>query len=616
MKHLLKKLFLLTLSLSLLVSGMTVKANDATVKYSFAKDTLTISGTGVADTFDTSVCHPGNIKKVVIKKGITRLGAGALPDMGKVKSITIASTVKTIDQNAIWCEKLDKLTMPGDFKCYVPPKSSYEDEEDYSPLPAITRNTVAGSLHLNTPIKKMNQTKYMSFRAKKIYTAKSDKKYKSYKGMIYTKSGKKLVYVPSGMSNVNVRKGCKTISMRAMTYSRNVQGEDMSLCEFTKVTLPSSIRSVVNDTFDPGFDQTKSAKWTIKSKKINGSGIANLALMLSQKNMNKLYKKSKNIKKTKGMWITKNHILVSYKGKAKTVTVPKGVKTIWDSAFSENHKIKSIKFPKSLKTIKDWAFFRCYNLKTVKWNKKLKSIGEAAFQITALKTFKLPSSVKNFGESCFEGCKLTKIVFPKSMKKIPAGMFGGAKVKNLVIPGHIKTIGRYAFADSKMETLTFNEGVEEIGSHAFDMCGNIKTVTLAKSVKTIDNAAFIESGIGLLVVNGAEPSIARNICYDVKEIDVGSDPTKFWTLPYMNASDDNPPYDIDFAVVKVKSATGFEVEMATNQNFSDAVKKELPNESNTVKVQRPSKDYTFYRIRVYTLQDGNKVYGPWTDFGW
>ncbi len=625
MKLLLKKTALLILSVSMLASSVTVHAendgnvaaNDPSVKYSLNNGTLTISGTGAAEQCDDNIYQARTtITKVVVKKGITKLGSNALPDLKKVKSITIASTVKEIGQSAIYCQNLDKLTMPGDFKCPVPPMGPNDDWEDYNPDPSIMLAFHAKSIYLNTPIKKMNQTKYMSFWAKKVYTAKSDKKYKSYNGVIYTKNGKKLVYVPCDLTKLNVRKGCKSISLRGMTYSRNIDGEACALCELSKVTLPSSLRNVIDDTYKPAFDCAPRAKWTIKSKKIKGSGIANLSLLLSKKNMNKLFKKSKNIKKTKGMWITKDHILVRYQGKAKAVAVPKGVKKIWEDAFIENHKIKSIKFPKSLKTIKDYAFFRCLKLKTVKWNNNLKSIGTAAFQLTALTTFKLPKSVTKFGEYSFESCNFTKIVFPKNMKKIPVGMFGGTKVKNLVIPGYIKTIGRYAFADSKIETLTFGEGVEKIETHAFDECDKIKKVTLTKSIQNIENCAFVDTVIQLLVLNGFEGGAEYGALFCPEEIDAGKVPAQYVTYPFLSMTNDNAPYPMQITVAKVTGASGMEVEIADNPEFQDAFKKELPNVSGDVTINRPSANHTNYRIRVFTEQDGSKVYGPWTKFAW
>lgn len=612
-----KRILLVTMVFSLIMSGITVSANNQSVKYTFKDGTLTVSGTGVADTFDKSVCKVKDIKRVVIRSGITELGKFALPEMKKVDSITIPKTVKTIAQSAIFCEKLKKLVMPGEFTCVVPPAKEGEDWESYYPYPSILV-IPADSIHLNTPIKKMNQTKYMSFLSKKIYTSKNDKKFKSYNGLIYTKNGGKLVYVPCETKKMRVREGCKTLSMRAFTYSTDVEGDASALCnKIKKVVIPKTVRKIINDTFEPGYDAIRAAKWTIKTRKLTGVSIKNLSLMVRKKYLTKAMKNNRKIiKKVRGMWITKDHILVRYDGKAKKVTVPKGVKSIAESAFGRNHKIRFIKLPKSLTNIENYAFWQCYKLKTVKWNKKLKTIGRGAFEGAALKTLKLPNSVKSFGEESFADCGLTKIVFPKSMKKIPKFMFTNSRVKKLVIPGHIKTIGMYAFSQSKGDTLIIQDGVKNIEYGAFDGYGSYNKVILAKSLKNIEENAFSSTRIKKLVLNGMNAKVGKSAFYGTKEIDCGNNPSKYITYAYMMTTEGSGKFNCVFDVIKVTGASGLEVEISKNKDFSNPIQKDLKNESRRITIARGSNGYINYRIRVYTLKNGNKIYGPWNEIDW
>ena len=105
------------------------EGNESSVTWSLDSDgTLTISGTGaMADyeqvgTYYTTPWHDtdnddkyqnSNIKKVVVKEGITHIGNAAFRDFIELTSISIPNTVKSIGYRSVsYCWNLESLVIP------------------------------------------------------------------------------------------------------------------------------------------------------------------------------------------------------------------------------------------------------------------------------------------------------------------------------------------------------------------------------------------------------------------------------------------------------------------------------------------------------------------------
>lgn len=84
----------------------------------------------------------------------------------------------------------------------------------------------------------------------------------------------------------------------------------------------------------------------------------------------------------------------------------KGLKSIPDLAFVQNHKLVGIAFPDSLETIGKSAFEQNFSLVEVKFGKGLKTIGELAFWQTLgidyIGTFTIPASVEKIEAKAFD----------------------------------------------------------------------------------------------------------------------------------------------------------------------------------------------------------------------
>ena len=132
--------------------------------------------------------------------------------------------------------------------------------------------------------------------------------------------------------------------------------------------------------------------------------------------------------------------------------LPSTLKTIGDSAFSDNYNMKNFKIPEGVTTIGTYAFnsiwgateleipasveslaqgsFQwCGNVETITFapGSRLTEIaGGAFYQCEKVKKVVLPDSITKIGGAAFKDCKLLEeIVLPEGLSKIEAGVFAG-----------------------------------------------------------------------------------------------------------------------------------------------------------------------------------------------
>lgn len=95
----------------------------------------------------------------------------------------------------------------------------------------------------------------------------------------------------------------------------------------------------------------------------------------------------------------------------KTISLPKGLKSIGYSAFSGCTGLERVDIPSTVTTIEDYCFEKCSSLTKVILSEGNVSIGRYAFQSDySLTSFEFPASIKTIGHHCLYGCKgLTSI---------------------------------------------------------------------------------------------------------------------------------------------------------------------------------------------------------------
>ena len=140
-------------------------------------------------------------------------------------------------------------------------------------------------------------------------------------------------------------------------------------------------------------------------------------------------------------------------------TVPEGILTIGDHAFTFCTKLERITLPDTVTTIGQSAFSECGRLASII----------------------IPQSVTSIGDSAFSSCdELISITLPGSITRIGDDTFNSCEgLASIIIPDRVTSIGERAFARcSSLTNVTLPDSVTSIGMNAFFNCGSLKTITV------------------------------------------------------------------------------------------------------------------------------------------
>ena len=110
----------------------------------------------------------------------------------------------------------------------------------------------------------------------------------------------------------------------------------------------------------------------------------------------------------------------------------------------------------------------------------------------------MPDTITELGNGAFSGerrsfwfSSLERVEFSKSLSKIEDYAFSGCEnLKYIEIPENVTEIGADAFSGCEKLNIEIPDNITKIGSGAFSRCHAIESITIPKSVKTIDECAF------------------------------------------------------------------------------------------------------------------------------
>ena len=205
-----------------------------------------------------------------------------------------------------------------------------------------------------------------------------------------------------------------------------------------------------------------------------------------------------------------------------TVTIGAGSTRIGESAFAQNNALSTVIMQEGgTKVIAPYAFNSCNNLQKVTLATS-DSIGQYAFA-SCNKLAEIHIPTRKIGKYAFQSCTtLSKVSFAEGLDSICSYAFNGANtIKSLIFPNSLAYIGNAAFSyddynwssSNKIESITFGTGLKEvgerafydspkltrielkdnvefIGKQAFGNCTNVRSITVGRSIKTVQPGAF------------------------------------------------------------------------------------------------------------------------------
>ena len=281
----------------------------------------------------------------------------------------------------------------------------------------------------------------------------------TYKGLLVTTIGDYAFRWCSRLTSVTISDGVTTIGDYAFEDCDNL----------TSVTIPGSVTTIGDGVFYCCYSLTSV---TIPDSVTTIGDCAfyscdSLTSITVDKN-NAYYKDIDG-----NLYSKDGTVLIQYAiGKSdSSFTIPSGVTTIGDYAFSDCDSLTNVTIPDSVTTIGDWTFYRCFSLTSVT----------------------IPDSVTSIGNHAFYGCEsLTSVTIPDSVTTIGKDAFTGCySLTSVTIPDSVTTIGYWAFflCDS-LTSVTIPDSVTTICDGAFSMCYSLTSITFEGTVAQWNNVSL------------------------------------------------------------------------------------------------------------------------------
>ena len=210
----------------------------------------------------------------------------------------------------------------------------------------------------------------------------------------------------------------------------------------------------------------------------------------------------------------------------KNITIPASVSTINRGAFTYCTALTEITLPASLTTLGASAFSHCTSLKSATFRaSSIDAIEEYTFsECTSLENVTLPESVKTMGQRVFENCSSLKaITLPKDLDEIRVELFVNCHSLETVIIQSASRIGSHAFYGcTALVSITLPDSITVIEEHAFNGCASLKSIVIPSKVTQIYYAAFINcTGLESITLSESLMSIGNSAfenCTALKEI--------------------------------------------------------------------------------------------------
>ncbi len=427
---------------------------------------LNISGTRAMTNFYSLRDVPwygrrSYIKKVEIVDGVTFIGDYAFYDCSSLSSIEISGSVSQIGKSAFsGCSGLNSITIPNSVTSIR--------ESAFFGCSGLTSVTIPNSV-----------------------TSIGNGAFSSCDGLIS-------VTIPNSMKTIGeqVFNGCTGLT------SIDIPNSVTSICErafyccygLSSITIPNSVTSIGEMAF---YHCNNLASIDVE----DGNSIYN------------------SLNKCNAIIETSSNKLILG---CKNTTIPDGVTTIGDYAFSGCSGLTSITIPNSVTSIGFETFDGCSSLTSITIPNSVISIGNVAFRnCTNLISLNIPSSVNLIGSDAFFDCrslteiKITdigawcKIKFenPQSNPIYYAKYLyvDGKELRDLIVPNSVTSIGQYAFYNNHgISSVTIHEGVILIGQNTFSGCSKLKEVyCYADNVPSTNATAFDNLNSKILYVPDA-----------------------------------------------------------------------------------------------------------------
>lgn len=184
------------------------------------------------------------------------------------------------------------------------------------------------------------------------------------------------------------------------------------------------------------------------------------------------------------------------------VNIPCTLRVIGESAFSHCETLELLdgRLPEGLEEIRNNAFRGCTSLIRINSPSTVLVMGAGAFYGCAeLAEVDLSEGLLAIADSSFQGCtSLTRINVPSTLEIISRESFANSGLTSLDLPDTVEAIGMKAICDCGIRNFRIPNLVAEVDKGTLHGCNRMFSILLPKSLKRIEENAFLAPNIRYL----------------------------------------------------------------------------------------------------------------------
>ena len=397
---------------------------NATYLYNKNTKTLTISGTGVIDSTDGNFPSSDSIVSLVIKDGITGIGACVFSGCENLKDIVIPDSVVSI--------------------C----KGAFADSKYYN----VDSNWQDGQLYINHALICVQEDSAKGeFKIKDGTTVIADAAFDGCWNLSsitipdsVTHIGTDVFYNCDNLNKINMSSNIESVGIGAFAYTAYYNNESnwnngalyagaVLIAVNADLTGKYQVKDSTRVIADDAFRACKLTEVSLPSGLVNIGGFA-------------------------------------YCDNLESITIPDTVTEMGSGVFEACRNLKKVVLSNALTVVPSYAFENCENLESINLPDSVTEIGEWAFyHCTALEKVAFSESLTTIGEMAFGECsKISSIRLPDSVKVIENEAFYECTgLKSLTLSTNLVSIGDCAFQDNCLSTVYIPGDHVRVGDCAF-----------------------------------------------------------------------------------------------------------------------------------------------------